>query len=45
MTIVVMLSRANNTPADFYLKQPLLMLKKWINVTIKVNKMQETKNG
>lgn len=45
MTIVVMLSRANNTSSDFYLKQPLLMLKKWINVTVKANKWQETKNG
>lgn len=45
MTIVVMLSRANHTPSDFYLKQPLTQLVKWIDVTNKVNKMQDQKNG
>jgi hypothetical protein len=46
MTIVVMLSRANYTPHDFYLKQPLIQLKKWIDVTNKVNKiMQDKQNG
>ena len=45
MMIVVMLSRANNTPHDFYLKQPLIQLVKWIEVTNKVNKMQDQGNG
>lgn len=45
MTVVVLLSRANNTPHDFYLKQPLIQLVKWIDVTNRVNKLQDRNNG
>jgi len=45
MMVVVMLSRANSTPHDFYLKQPLIQLIKWIHVTNRVNKLQDKKNG
>lgn len=45
MTAVVMLSRANYTPHDFYLRLPLIQLIRWIDVTNRVNKLQDKKNG
>lgn len=45
MMIVVILSRANNTPHDFYLKQLLIQLVKWIDVMNKDNKLQDQGNG
>lgn len=44
MTIVIMLSRANNTPHDFYLNQTLFQLFRWIDVTNKINKKIQEKN-